>query len=69
MNKRVVLEIDKNLVEGEILVYKDGMLKSVEIHELLSDLLKAKNDIIAINEEIADIKQTIANLAKIVKEK
>lgn len=66
---RVVLELDKKLVEGEILIYKDGRLESVEVHRLLPDLKEAIETIEAQGREINELKQTIANLAKIVKEK
>lgn len=65
MNNKIILEVDKNLVDGEILIYKKGKLKSVEIHNLLPEL----EDIKANKNEINELKQTIANLAKIVKEK
>ena len=69
MMHRVVLELDKKLVEGEILIYKDGRLESVEVHRLLPDLKEAIETIEAQGREINELKQTIANLAKIVKEK
>ena len=58
--KKVTLELDKKLVEGELLIYKDGKIKSVEIHELLPELL-------TIGKDIRDLKQTIVELAKLVK--
>ena len=65
MNSKIILELDKNLVDGEILIYKKGKLKSVEIHNLLPELENIEKN----KNEINELKQTIANLAKIVKEK
>lgn len=42
---KTVIEIDKKLKEGEILVYRGGKLQSVEIHELLPELKTMKSDI------------------------
>lgn len=67
--KRVVFELDKNLTEGELLIYRDGMIKSVDVHEVLPDLRKAKEDIALLKKNIAEMRQTIADLAKIIKEK
>ena len=66
---RVVVELDRKLTEGELLIYRDGKLESVEVHELLPDLAKAKEDILSLTERIAELQQTIADLARIVKEK
>lgn len=65
MNSKIILELDKNLVDGEILIYKKGKLKSVEIHNLLPELQNIEKN----KQEINELKQVIANLAKIVKEK
>ena len=67
--KRIVLELDEKLCDGELLLYKGGKIKTVKVHDLLPDLKKAKKDIAELREEISELKQTIANLAKIVKEK
>lgn len=69
MSKQVFIELDKKIVDGELLIYKDNMLKSVEIHQLLPELEGILNDIQALKNENDQLKQTIANLAKIVKEK
>lgn len=69
MSKQVFIELDKKIVDGELLIYKDNMLKSVEIHQLLPELKGILNDIQALKNENDQLKQTIANLAKIVKEK
>ena len=39
---KITLELDRNLTEGELLMYKNGIVKSVEIHELLPELQKIK---------------------------
>lgn len=59
---KVVLELDKKLKDGELLIYKDGIIKSVEIHELLPELKKLKNSIKVTNDRINE-------LAILVKEK
>lgn len=69
MSKQVFIELDKKIVDGELLIYKDNMLKSVEIHQLLPELKGILNDIQVLKNENDQLKQTIANLAKIVKEK
>ena len=69
MSKQVFIELDKKIVDGELLIYKDNMLKSVEVHQLLPELKGILNDIQALKNENDQLKQTIANLAKIVKEK
>lgn len=62
---RVVLELDNKLLDGELIQYKDGKLVSVEVHELLPEL----KQLVVLSDEISQLKQTISELAKIVKEK
>ena len=69
MNKKIVIELDKRLNEDEILIYKDGKVKSVEIHELLPEIIDIKQDIVDIKQNIAVIRKTISDLAKLIKEK
>ncbi len=38
---RIVLELDKKLNDGELLIYKDGTVKSTNIHKLLPAYLNA----------------------------
>lgn len=56
--KKVVLELDRMPLEGEILIFRDGKLQSVEIHELLPELKIMKQDIKKLQEfkEDADTK-------------
>lgn len=68
MKKRAVLELDRNLVDGDLIMYKDGELYSVEVHDLLPDLQEAKEAIEALNGSVADLRKAIAELAKIIKE-
>ncbi len=58
--KKITLELDKNLIEGELLIYKDGVVKSVEIHELLPELLKLK--------EIKNLRDDLDYALKAIKE-
>lgn len=69
MNKKIVIELDKRLNEDEVLIFKDGKVKSVEIHELLPEIIDIKKDIVDINKNIAVIRKTISDLAKLIKEK
>ena len=69
MSKQVFIELDKKIVDGELLIYKDNMLKSVEVHQLLPELKGILNDIQVLKNENDQLKQTIADLAKVVKEK
>lgn len=58
--KQITLKLDKNPVEGELLIFKDGIIKTVEIHELLPELLKLP--------EIDELKTRIEVLEAKVKE-
>jgi len=62
---RAVIELDKNLTEGELLIYKDGVIKSVNIRELLKQELK---NIVKNSEDIQDLKKISQDLDKKVKE-
>lgn len=63
--KKVVLELDKNLIDGDIMIFKNNKMCSVEIHELLPELKRLDES----ESRIKVLEQTVANLAKIVKEK
>ena len=62
---RVVLELDHNLRDGELIIYKDGKLKSVEVRELLPEL----QEIEALKAQIQKNNENIIKLAQIIKEK
>lgn len=62
--KKITIEIDKKLCEGELLLYKDGRFVSVEIHELLPELKIIKDDI----SELKKLKDRIVELEGKVKE-
>ena len=66
---RVTIVLDRKLVDGEILIYKDNKLKSVEVHELLPEIIVFDEELKAIHKEINNLKKTISDLAKLVKEK
>lgn len=68
MKQKIVLEIKSNPMDGDILVYNQGSLEPVEIHDLLPDLRKAKQDLIKQGKEIDDLKAQVADLIKKVKE-
>lgn len=42
---KVTIELDKKLTDGELLIYKNGKIHSIEIHELLPELKLMKEDI------------------------
>lgn len=71
MKRKIVIEIETNLRNGEILQYvsKTQTLRSVEVHELLPDLKEAQKTIEIQGKKIAELEQTVANLAKLIKEK
>lgn len=62
---RVVLELDHNLRDGELIIYKDGKLKSVEVRELLPELQEIK----ALKAQVQKNNENIIKLAQIIKEK
>lgn len=37
---KTTIELDKKLTDGELLIYKNGVIKSIEIHELLPELVE-----------------------------
>ena len=59
---KTVIEIDKKLKEGEILVYRDGKLRGVDIHELLPELRDIKSDIKGLQEFQKDANHKIKEL-------
>ncbi len=59
---KTVIEIDKKLREGEILIYKDGKLRGVDIHELLPELVNIKADIKDLQEFKKDANAKIKEL-------
>lgn len=67
--KKVVIYLDKKLTENELLIYKDGEIHSVEIHELLPELKEVEQTVATQEDRISELEKTVANLAIIVKEK
>ena len=43
MNKKIVIETNKPLVDGELLLYKNGKIETVSIHELLPEYAELLN--------------------------
>lgn len=66
--KKVVIELDKNLTENEILIYKEGKLFSVDIHELLvpeiNKLRELEKNILQYQEEVNKNLNTMAKAIK-----
>lgn len=68
MNKKIIIEVDHSLRDGEILQYKDGIVKSVDVHRLLPDLREAKKNISQMEEKMKLLENTVAELSKKVRE-
>lgn len=67
--KEVVLPLDKSLRDGELLIYKNGKVYSVEIHELLPEFKRLDKRLDEIDERIKKNDNSIVELAQIIKEK
>ena len=68
MGQRIIIDTKDDLVEGEILQFKDGKIRSVEIHELLPDLTIAKRTIEIMDRVIGRLESRIVELEAKVKE-
>lgn len=68
MKRKIIIEIDHALKDGELLQYKDGVVKSVGIRELLPDLADAKKAIAVLSSTVATHASFISTLANQVKE-
>lgn len=68
MRQKIIIEVDHNLKEGEILQFKDGLVRSVEIHELLPDLIQAEKAIEEQQSKICSLRAEVEDLAAKVKE-
>ena len=64
MKQKIVIEVDEKLRDGELLVYKDGIVKSVEIHMLLPELKKIQKN----EEKINELENQCKELVQLVKE-
>jgi hypothetical protein len=67
--KQAIIPLDKSLKEGEILIYKKGKLYSVNIHELLPELVRMNERLEELDKKITNNKESIVSLAQIIKEK
>lgn len=59
MKRKIIIETDHALKDGELLQYKDGIIKSVGIRELLPDLAEAKK-------AIADLSSTVESHSALI---
>lgn len=62
MNKRIVLELDKKIIDNELLMYKDGKIVGKCIYTLLPEYLKALDDIELLKKDIKELKAQIREL-------
>lgn len=67
--RQAIIPLDKSLKEGEILIYKKGKLYSVNIHELLPELVMMNERLEELDKKITNNKESIVSLAQIIKEK
>lgn len=69
MKRKIILDVDGKMNDGEVLYYKDGAVKAIDVRQLLPELKDIEADLASCKASIAEIRQTLAELAKIVKEK
>lgn len=62
MNNKIVLELDKNLLDNDILVYKDGKIIGLSIHSILPEYLKALEDISELKSKVDELTQLVREL-------
>lgn len=67
--REVILPLDKKLRDGELLIYKNGKVYSVEIHELLPEFKQLNERLDELDEKIKKNNNSIVELAQIIKEK
>ena len=66
--RKMILEVDNKLMEGEVMIYHNGKVASTEVHRLLPDLKTLKNKVAELENEIEQLKNNLVELAKVVKE-
>lgn len=69
MKRKIILDVDGKMNDGEVLYYKDGAVKAIDVRQLLPELKDIEADLESCKASIAELRQTLAELAKIVKEK
>lgn len=69
MKRKIILDVDGKMNDEEVLYYKDGAVKAIDVRLLLPELKEIQADLESCKASIAEIRQTLAELAKIVKEK
>jgi len=62
-------ELDSKLIDGELIVVKDGKMVSRSYHELIPELRVLQKNIRNLQNEVKDLKEKLLELAIIVKEK
>lgn len=68
MKKKIIIEIENKMNNGDVIVYKNGSYKSIEIHELLPDLMRAKQNIAILENKVAELELKVEVLVAKVKE-
>ena len=69
MDGKIIIETKGKLANGNVLVCENGKARAMDVHALLPDLRDAKVRVSVLEEQVAELRQAIADLAKIVKEK
>lgn len=62
MNKRITLELDKKLIDGQLLMYKDDKIIGVDIFTLLPEYPILLNRIVESEREIARLNGLVKEL-------
>lgn len=67
MKRKLIIEIEGELRDGEVLVYKGGVLRSADVHELLPCLKGFKSDIRKLSEEVKTLKYDVRTVCGVLK--
>lgn len=59
---KIVLELDRNLKDGELLIYENNKVKSVDIHKLLPAYLKSLDDIAILQKRVCELEMKVKEL-------
>lgn len=60
--KKVVLELDEKLLEGELLLYKNGKIRSIGIFEMIPEYKQALKDIKELQDKVNDLQDKVKEL-------
>ena len=62
MSKKILIDVEKTLKEGDVLIYKDGKMVPAYLRNLLPELKKHEQSICELNERLDLFKQDLFNL-------